>query len=112
MEIIQRTFVPRLVAENYWEPVELAPGQDRFVLLVHPRLETPSEGPWTLTIRDAEGREAFRAPSQRVDVATGSITLLCESSRFPRGDWTIELALEEGGRTSGPRSHEFRFRRQ
>ncbi len=109
-EVIAHTFLPRPVAENYWEPVRLGPGEERFALLVHPRIETPSEGPWTLSIRDAQGREAFRAPGQRVDVATGSITLLCEARRFPPGDWTIELALEEGGRTSGPSSHEFRFR--
>jgi hypothetical protein len=102
--------VPRPVRENYWEPVRLEPGETKFLLLVHPRLEAPSEGPWMLIVRDAGGSEAFRAPGQRVDVATGGITLLCEAARFPKGDWTIELALEEGGRTSGPSSHTFRFR--
>lgn len=110
VEVIRHTFLPRLEKENYWEPVQLQRGERSFLLLVHPRLEAPSEGPWTLTIRNAGGEEVVRKTGQVVDVATGAITLLCDASSFPKGDWTIALELEEGGRTSGPTQQKFRFR--
>jgi hypothetical protein len=110
VEVIRHTFLPRLEKENYWEPVKLERGEKRFLLEVHPRLKVPSEGPWTLTVSNAQGDVAAREPGQFVDVATGAITLLCEASAFSKGDWTIALDLEEGGRTSGPTRHAFRFR--
>ena len=110
VEVIRHTFLPRLEKENYWEPVQLERGEKTFILQVHPRLQSPSEGPWTLTIRNAGGQEVVRKTAQVVDVATGAITLLCEAASFPKGDWTIALDLEEGGRTSGPTQQTFRFR--
>ena len=112
VEVIRHTFLPRLEKENYWEPVILERDDKSFILLVHPRLQAPSEGPWTLTIKNAAGEEVVRKTGQLVDVATGAITLLCEASAFPKGDWTITLDLEEGGRTSGPTQQKFRFRVQ
>jgi hypothetical protein len=108
--VIPHTFIPRLERENYWEPVKLGRGEEKFLLQIHPRLRTPGEGPWTLTIRNAEGEVAARETGQVVDVATGAVTLLCEARSFPRGDWTIDLDLEEGGRSAGPTKHRFRFR--
>jgi len=112
VEVIRHTFLPRPEKENYWEPVKLERDDQRFLLEVHPKLEAPSEGPWTLTIRNASGEEVVRKPGQTVDVATGAITLLCAAVAFPQGDWTITLDLEEGGRTSGPTQQKFRFRVQ
>jgi hypothetical protein len=109
-EVIAHTFVPRPEKENYWEPVKLDRGEKSFLLQVHPRLEVPSEGPWTLTIRNSAGEEKMRKIGQQVDVATGAITLLCDAASFPKGDWTISLELEEGGRASGPSKQMFRFR--
>jgi hypothetical protein len=112
VQVIRHSFLPRLEKENYWEPVILERDDKNFLLLLHPRLEAPIEGPWTLTIRNAKGEEVVRKTGLLVDVATGAITLLCEASAFPKGDWTITLDLEEGGRTSGPTEHKFRFRVQ
>lgn len=109
-EVIAHTYLPRLERENYWEPVRRAAGEDKFLLQFHPRLKVPSEGPWTLTVKNAAGETAFERKDLKVDVATGAISLLCESSRFAPGDWTASLDLEEGGLTSGPAQHVFRFR--
>lgn len=110
VQVIAHTFLPRLERENYWEPVRLVPNEPHFLLQVHPRLEVPNEGPWTLHVKNAAGEAISTIPGLRVDVATGAITLLCESSRFAPGDWTIELELEKDGLSSGPTNQVFRFR--
>ncbi len=109
-QVIAHTYLPRPERENYWEPVVLAPGEPHFLLQIHPRLKTPAEGPWTLRVKNAAGEPVVTLPGMRVDVATGAITLLCESSRFAKGDWTVELDLDEGGVTSGESRYVFRFR--
>lgn len=107
---IARTYVPRLERENYWEPIAKREAGPQFLLLIHPRLEVPQEGPFTLVVRRANGPELARIPGRKVDVATGGITLLCDASFYDVGDYLVELELEEGGRTSGATKHTFRFR--
>ena len=57
VEVIRHTFIPRPETENYWEPVKLERDEKSFILQVHPRLKVPSEGPWTLTIRNSAGKK-------------------------------------------------------
>jgi len=78
--------------------------------VVHPRIRTPAEGPWTITFVDPEGHEISRQEGLRVDTATGAFTFLCAASRFAPGDWTILLEVPEGGMVAGPREREYRFR--
>jgi hypothetical protein len=110
VELVRHAYYPRDVSENYWEVVSLADTGPRFLLVIHPRIRTPAEGPWTITFHDPEGGEVSRHEGLRVDTATGAFTFLCKASRFAPGDWTIRLVVPEGGMVAGPREREYRFR--
>jgi len=110
VELIRHAYYPREISEDYWEVVPLAETGPHFLLMVHPRIRTPAEGPWTITFVDPEGREVSREEGLRVDTATGGFTFLCDASRFGPGDWAILLEVPEGGMVAGPRQREFRFR--
>lgn len=107
---VRHAYYPREISENYWEVVPLADAGPWFLLIVHPRIRTPAEGPWTITFIDPEGHETARHENLRVDTATGAFTFLCAASRFAPGDWTILLEVPEGGMVAGPREREYRFR--
>ena len=110
VELVRHAYYPREVSENYWEVVSLADTGPRFLLVIHPRIRTPAEGPWNITFHDPEGTETARHENLRVDTATGAFTFLCKASRFTPGDWTIRLVVPEGGMVAGPREREYRFR--
>ncbi|HMB71890.1 MAG TPA: hypothetical protein VKU85_21460 [bacterium] len=110
VELVRHAYYPREVSEDYWEVVSLADTGSRFLLVIHPRIRTPAEGPWTITFHDPEGAEIARHENLRVDTATGAFTFLCRSSSFFAGDWTIRLVVPEDGMVAGPREREYRFR--
>jgi hypothetical protein len=110
VELVRHAYYPRELSENYWEVVPLAETGPHFLLMIHPRIRTPAEGPWTITFVDPEGNETARHEGLHVDTATGAFTFLCTASRFAPGDWTILLEVPEGGMVAGPREREYRFR--
>ena len=110
VSVVARTFLPRPDGEDFVERIPLAEVGGEFVLQVMPRLITPHEGPWTVTFRHADGDTLARIPGQRVDVATGRLTLLARSDRFRAGDWEIVLTLDEGGQTAGAARRVWKFR--
>jgi hypothetical protein len=110
VEHVPRTFYPRPESENFWETIPRAGVGGHFILHVATRIQSPAEGPWTITFLDPTGAELFRQDGLRVDSATGMFTFLCESSRFAPGDWTIRLEVAEGGLVAGPRERILRFR--
>lgn len=110
VEVVRHTFYPRPVSEDFWEVVPLAEVGPWFVLLIHPRIETPAEGPWNVTFRDPAGKVLAVHEGLWVDTATGAFTFLCDASRFSPGDWSISLVVPEGGMVGGPREREYRFR--
>ncbi|MGQ0722000.1 MAG: hypothetical protein ACT4PE_10565 [Candidatus Eiseniibacteriota bacterium] len=110
VEHVPRTFYPRPESEDFWETIPRAEAGAHFILHVATRIQTPAEGPWTITFLDPAGSEQFRQDGLRVDSVTGMFTFLCETSRFAPGDWTIRLEVAEGGLVAGPRERGLRFR--
>lgn len=110
VELVTNTFYPRLESEDFWEVIPLAEVGSHFLLRIHPRIETPAEGPWTITFRDPAGKPVAREVGLRVDTATGEFTFLCASDSFRPGDWTILLEVPEPGMIAGPRERPYRFR--
>ena len=110
VEVVEHAYYPRLVSEDFWEVVQLAEAAPHFLLIVHPRIKTPAEGPWTATFRDPAGTALVQHRGLRVDVATANFTFLCAASEFSPGDWSLELEVEPGGMVSGERKRLYRFR--
>jgi hypothetical protein len=108
--VVRRAYLPRLVSEDWWETIRRAEAGPEFLLLIHPLIKTPAEGPWTATFLDPAGRVFAAHHGLRVDVATGQFTFLCRSEMFVPGDWAIELEVEEGGLVAGERKRSYRFR--
>ena len=107
---IRRSYFPRRSDVDFWETIPRAEAEPEFLLQVHPRVETPAEGPWIATFLDARGEVLTRIRNVRVDVATGYFLFLCSARSFPPGDWTLELEVEEGGFVGREREKVFRFR--
>ena len=107
---IGHSYFPRRADVDYWETVPRTHTDPQLFLQVHPRIETPAEGPWVATFRDANGDVLIRLPGLRVDVATGNFLFLCARNRFAAGDWTIALEVMEGGLVGREPRQMFRFR--
>lgn len=107
---IGHSYFPRRADVDYWETVPRTHVDPQFFLQVHPRIETPAEGPWIATFTDANGDVLLRLPGLRVDVATGNFLFLCARNRFAPGDWTIALEVMEGGLAGREPRQSFRFR--
>jgi hypothetical protein len=110
VDVVPRSYLARPVEQDYVEVVPREEAGPVCALLVQPRVRTPREGPWTITFRDPRGEVAATLPPQRVDTATGYLTLVAHTPFFGVGEWTIELDLVEGGLTHGPERQVFRFR--
>jgi hypothetical protein len=110
VEVVHHTYYPREGSEDYWEVVSREKTGARFLLVIHPRIKAPIEGPWLVEFRDPTGAVLSRHEGLRVDVATGNFTFLCHSDGFAPGDWGLRMTLEDGGVTAGERVREYRFR--
>jgi hypothetical protein len=110
VEVVRHTYYPREGSEDYWEVVSREKTGARFLLVIHPRIKAPIEGPWLVEFRDPSGAVLSRHEGLRVDVATGNFTFLCHSDGFAPGDWGLRMTLEDGGVTAGERVREYRFR--
>jgi len=112
LRVVRHAYLARGVDEDWWETIHPAETGEEFLLYVQPKLLGPAEGPWTATVKAADGRVVAQAPSLRVDSATGRLTFVGRTASFPVGDYTIDLVLDAGGVTHGPTSQQFRFRVQ
>ncbi|MFN8178809.1 MAG: hypothetical protein U0167_12845 [bacterium] len=112
LRVVRHAYLARAVEEDWWETIHPAETGEEFLLYVQPKVLGPAEGPWTATVKAADGRVVTRAPSLRVDSATGRLTFVGRTASFPVGDYTIDLVLDPGGLTHGPTSQQFRFRVQ
>lgn len=110
VKVVKRGYYPRPESEDYWETIRLEETGPDFLLLVHPRIKTPAEGPWSATFLDPRGEVFSEHHGLRVDVATSKFTFLCQSARFAPGDWTLVLEIEKGGLVAGEPKRTYRFR--
>jgi hypothetical protein len=112
LRVVPHAYLARGADQDWWETIHPAEAGEEFLLYLQPKLLAPAEGPWTLTVRSADGRVVARVPTLRVDPATGRLALLGRTASFPAGDYTLDLELEPGGLTHGPERQQFRFRVQ
>ncbi|MDP6528684.1 MAG: hypothetical protein QGI43_03220 [Gemmatimonadota bacterium] len=110
VQLVEKTYYPRPERDEFIEVIDLDRVGRTFVLLLRLRLESPREGPWTARFVNAEAGVEHVVPGLRVDVATGGLTFLCRTGRFPPGDWNLSLEAQEGAEVSGPTRQGFRFR--
>lgn len=109
---VRHSYFPRRADVDYWETVPTSDPDPQFFLQVHPRIETPAEGPWIASFSDESGRVLTRLAGLRVDVATGNFLFLCSRRAFAPGDWTLTLQVVEGGLAGIEPQQTFRFRVQ
>jgi hypothetical protein len=109
---VANAYLARGEEENWWETIDPAQAGDEFLLYVAPRVLGPAEGPWTATVRAADGRVVTRVVALRVDTTTGRLTFVGRTASFPPGDYTIDITLDPGGVTHSPTEQKFRFRVQ
>ncbi|MCA9751909.1 MAG: hypothetical protein KC591_06935 [Gemmatimonadetes bacterium] len=107
--VVPHSYLPRPVEQDYVEVVPIETHAP-IVLMLEPRVQTPREGPWRITLGNPSGEPAATFPSERVDPATGRVTLLVEPGLLTPGEWTVEFDLVPGGQSLGAKRHVFRFR--
>jgi hypothetical protein len=110
LRVVRHAYLARPVDQDWWETIHPAEAGDEFLLYLEPKVLGPAEGPWTCSIRSADGRVVARLPSLQVDPATARITFVVRTAAFPLGDYQIDLELEPNGLTHGPQSQSFRCR--
>ncbi|MEZ5064684.1 MAG: hypothetical protein R3B81_08095 [bacterium] len=107
--VVPHSYLPRPVEQDYVEVVAIETAAP-IALLLEPRVQTPREGPWRVTLGDPSGEPAATFPAERVDPATGRVTLLIEPGVLTPGEWTVEFDLVPGGQSLGAKRYVFRFR--
>ena len=112
LRVVRHAYLARPSDQDWWETIHPAEVGDEFLLYVEPKVLAPAEGPWTVSVRSADGRVVARLPSIQVDPSIGRITFVMRTAAFPPGDYLIDLELEPNGLTHGPQSQQFRFRIQ
>src|SRR5262249_47858407 len=89
LRLIRHAYLARDESEDWWETIDPAQTGDEFLLYLAPKVLGPVEGPWTATVRAADGRVVTRVVALRVDATTGRLTFVGRTASFPPGDYTI-----------------------